>query len=266
MLSKNPCATKCEDIFKLVYATHTRRGAIDVMEIFGGKAGVCQISVRKGLSSGGNWDLTTGINLSSKSEVQMLIDFVHKHAPKVLVMGPPCTAFGCWSRLNAIKAPESHAKSLATGLPLALLAARLAQIQLSCKRHFVLENPRDSKLWELPQYQQLARHNLVVMATCDQCAYGLTDPDGYPTMKPTTFMCSSPVFPKRLGLRCPKTHKHVHIEGLARGIPRSKYAQTWPVKLCEAIVAGILELKHAEAYVMQCAYPEVFSSLLCAVQ
>jgi hypothetical protein len=46
-----------------------------------------------------------------------------------------------------------------------------------------------------------------------------------------------------LPCRCPRDHVHQQIAGGAQGESRSKWAQVWPRKMCDLIVAGISELR-----------------------
>ena len=70
----------------------------DLLEVFGGEAGVTRIAVRKRLVSGGNFDLVTGCNLLDKNQREALFRLIKSLSPLVVIMGPPCTAFSAWSR------------------------------------------------------------------------------------------------------------------------------------------------------------------------
>ena len=220
------------------------RGRIEIVKVFGGAGGTTRVAFCKGLSTGGNFDLTTSVNLLQASERHALLAFIHEVKPLCVVMGPPCTAFGSWSRYNRLVANEAWLSSLKIGLPLARVAADIANIQHDAGRFFICENPQSSQLWLLPEFVRLRQRKGILLATADQCQYGLTDPAGVPTMKPTSFLCNHPCLANRLMRRCKDDHVHAHLQGSVNGQARCKYAQTWPRQLCEAIVAGILDLRH----------------------
>ena len=41
-----------------------------------------------------NFDLEEGMDLSKEEDVERLLSYIDIHTPTVVVMGPPCTAFG----------------------------------------------------------------------------------------------------------------------------------------------------------------------------
>ena len=94
----------------------SRSGRVEVMEVFGGLGGVSKIAIRRKLVTGENFDVVTGTDLSVPANQRSLEEYVRKHKPLVIVGGPPCTAFGNWSRLNRVNAPETYAKSRRSGL------------------------------------------------------------------------------------------------------------------------------------------------------
>ena len=72
-------------------------GDVDVMEICGGAGGVSKIAIRRRLTTGHNFDLVTGGDLTKRENVQSLMEYVRTHKPLVVVMAPPCTAMGGWA-------------------------------------------------------------------------------------------------------------------------------------------------------------------------
>ena len=130
-------------------------GQDDLVEVFGGEGGVTRLAIKRKLKSGGNLDLVSGCDLSKQSDIQTLLKYLRKAKPLVVVLAPPCTAFGPWSNFNKTHAPETYAKSRKLGLPLARLAAQIAQIQLDAGLEFICENPWASELWRLPEWVKI---------------------------------------------------------------------------------------------------------------
>lgn len=170
------------------HAFYNSKSRMHVMEIFAGYGGVTRIAIRRGLSVGQAFDLNVGIDLTNINEKNKLIRYVLTYKPEVVVMGPPCTAFSGWARYNMIHASEAWSKSYATGYPLAILSAQIAKLQLDAGRHFLAENPWSSTIWYLPAWQAILHRCYV--AYCEQCAFGLFDAAGEPTLKPTAFVSS----------------------------------------------------------------------------
>ena len=220
---------------------HKHLASPQVVEICGGAAGVLKLSARYHLSTGKNFDLTTGCDLLLASNQKLLLQYLTDCKPAVIICAPPCTAFGGWASYNRWKHPLSHAIQLHKGMVLAQLVAACCKIQLDGARHFLVENPQTSRLWFTACFVNLQRRG-VHWATLDQCMTGLCDPLGKLTRKSTCFMASSPVLVRHLHIRCDNSHKHQVLEGAVQGIPRCRYAQTWTTKLCRLIILGICEL------------------------
>ena len=226
------------------------RSRMDFMELFGGKAGCTRIGIRRHLHTGLNFDLTADIDMANPENLQFLWQYIDKHRPFVVLMGPPCTAFGPWSHLNKVVAPQAWEQSLAVGLPLARLAARVATIQMAAGRHFLAENPWPSDLWKLPEWVVILKDSRVRVAYTDQCQFGLVDKAGEPTMKPTAFVASSEILVLPLRRKCPRTHTHSQLAGNLLGESKTSFAATWPVRLCQTIVTAIIKLKtqHTQSF------------------
>ena len=215
----------------------------DLCELFGGKAGTTNLCIRQGLHCGPNFDISVNINLCDPQEIKKLWDYLLEFRPKVIIAGPPCTAFGAWSRYNRMQAAshDTWQKNYKIGKALADLTAEICIWQVQHGRHFVIENPATSDMWDLPKMKELRHHSNTVEITCDQCMLGLRDPEGHFTRKSTKFIASDIRLIQRLGKRCDHSHHHEPLAGNVNGISRCKYAQVWPRRLLELLAMGILE-------------------------
>lgn len=216
------------------------KGSLDIMEIFGGEAGTTRICIRKRLRTGKNFDLVTGYDLTDERAQEEVRSYIQKFRPMFIIMGPPCTAFGCWSTLNRYIYPESWETSRKIGEILAKFAAEVASIQLAANRHFLIENPRGNDIFGLSAFHSLWNTGKVVEVTFPQCALGLMI-YGEPILKFTIFWVSSTIFAETFRhLRC--THKW---HGELQGSGKTKLAQVWPYKMCAAIAQGMLNVMRA---------------------
>lgn len=230
----------------------------DIAEVFGGAAGVTRVSIRRKLQSGPNFDLTVGCDLTKSSEQAALIAYVTRCKPKVLIMGPPCTAFGGWSRYNRKHAYKTWHERYVVGIKLAILTCKLCELQLSACRHFIVENPLTSTLWDLMCFRKLRRHQQVCGLRIDQCMLGLKGPDGQRSMKPTLLLASDARLLAPLQTaRCNGKHKHARLEGSYQGVSRTSFAQTWPRLLCERLVQGIINVLRAQPNFPVSAVPAI---------
>lgn len=240
--SERPYSSHHDNIHNVLLALDSRPGIHDVAELFGGDGNTINLSIKRKLVGGRNFDLTTNINLLDESEVAGLWKYLIEHAPRVVVVAPPCTAFGPWSYINRKRNPAGYFQARRVGKKLADLAADVCLYQLYNGRHFIAENPRTSQLWDLESWKEVLRHSVSVVL--DQCSVGLKDPTGVPTLKPTLIVASDWTLIKRLNRRCSGQHTHAQLAGSVDGISRCRYAQVWPRKMIELIVDGIEELLH----------------------
>ena len=227
------------------YATigHNPRyaGQHDVCEIFGGDAGTTRVCMRRGLKTGPAFDINVGIDLTSSVEIQHLWMYLERYRPKVVIAGPPCTSFGPWSRINRYRAYDTWRKNRTIGEKLAKLIGEVCLFQLQQGRHFIVENPEQSEIWQLSIFKQLLQDKRVAQATMHPCMVGLVDPENMPTKKPTLFIASAESLIKRLRIKCVGKHQHALLAGSALGVSRCKFAQVWPRRLVELIAEGIIE-------------------------
>lgn len=117
--------------------------------------------------------------------------------------------------------------------------------ELSENRHFMLEQPHGSGLFEEPQWQQLCEFSFKVVF--DQCMVRLkiNKYPYWPVRKTTEVWASAECLLWFLqDLRCDKQHAHAHIGSWSRdGHPTARSAdmQVWPHELCQRFAAGISE-------------------------
>ena len=90
-----------------------------------------KICIKKGLSTGKNFDLLSGADLTKEEDAKLLFSYIRRHRPLVIIMGPPCTAFANWSRFNRVAHPVAYGEIRSIGLKLANLTASIAAEQLA---------------------------------------------------------------------------------------------------------------------------------------
>ena len=225
--------------------------ALHVCELFGGEGRTSFLAAKlHDLTSGVKFDIVCGFDLLCVEHVQLLWHYLHVMRPLMVVMAPPCTAFCRLQGLNRIVNHAAWQAAQAIGLPLARLCAQVATFQLSAGRHFLLEQPRGSLLFQLPEYQALAQSFDLIKVVFDQCMTGLrmmTFPF-LPIRKRTQFWASAPIILARLSAyHCPGKHQHATVSTVGyqhSSSPHvtSRASQVWPYKLCQLVAAAIADL------------------------
>eukprot|EP00971_Amphidinium_carterae_P083746 1657671-Amphidinium_carterae.1 len=100
------------------------------MEIFGGVAGVSKLALHRHMHVGPNLDLVCGVDLTLPRMRHEALQYVKVHRPIVVILAPPCPAFGSWSRLNAVVHEREWRNSERIGIMLSRFAASVAREQV----------------------------------------------------------------------------------------------------------------------------------------
>ena len=241
-LNARPFSEQSPDIHSFLLALDAQPGIHDVCEYFGGQGAVIRLSVRRKLRAGPNFDITCDVDLLNPEHLKAVWSYMQKHRPRVVVGGPPCTAFSAWQHLNKQRNPEGYLQALRIGTRLANLMADIVVFQQHHKNHFLIENPLTSELWRLSSWIKIRNSEDVFETVLDQCMVGLRDPEGHFTRKSTLLVASHPALIRRLQLRCDHSHQHVQLAGSVQGVQRTRWAQAWPRRMVELIVDGIQEV------------------------
>ena len=154
---------------------HQDRSFVDVAEVMGGEGRTTQVLVRRGYSSGDNFDCVVGCDLMRADEEQRLYDYIGRFKPKVLVMAPQCTGMAGWGRFNAVMNPEAHQRSAAISHHLGTICARCAILQYEGGRHYFLEQPKGFDLYKMPIYQYLAYVTRMIWCYMHMCSWTSID-------------------------------------------------------------------------------------------
>eukprot|EP00435_Cladocopium_sp_Y103_P057336 s1146_g19.t1 len=111
---------------------------------------------------------------------------------------------------------------------------------------FVFEHPVTSKAWSDRILQQLMMREDVILATGDQCMFGLQSRTGIPRRKTTGWCTNSPTIAEFLSVRCDGGHQHDVIIGKDGSENKSAQAQRYPAGLVQAIIKGYKKQIHEE--------------------
>ena len=240
--------------FHAMSTSHQFSGQHDVCELFGGEGGVSKICFRRGMKTGPCFDVMSGFDLTDAKQIDALWKYLIKFRPRVIICAPPCTSFGAWSRINKIRAYDTWLANRRIGEILANLTADICLWQLANRRHFLVENPAQSEMWQLPCWLAVLKDPRVCTALLHQCQVGLVDPEGLPTLKPTKLVASCNSLVRRLRRKCPGLHRHALLAGAYKGIARCRFAQVWPTQLKQLVADGVAEtLANTSAYPVRAA-------------
>ena len=229
-------------------------GHIHVCKMFGGEGTTSTFCTRLfGLTSGKNFEIKCGVDLNTPEGEHQLFSYLNKFNPDVVVMAPPCKGFGPWVHLKMIINPLAVRQARADGVPLAKLCARVAEHRLSRGKHFILEQPRTSLMFQIKEW--LALEHVLYTAHCDQCRFGLRNSAGMPLKKPTGFVATDPMLIAHVANKfCHENHDHGKV---------TSSAENWPMQLCKKRALGIGDLLCGNLYNLSLAYFPTFSCPGC---
>ena len=212
------------------FGASTQNGAF--LEIFSG-SGRLSAAVRE---SGGlvaqQIDILNGSHhdLRRRASQLVVLSWLRSKRIKCVHLGTPCTVFSR-ARHNISNIERSRERER-TGVELGLFTAEVIE---TCNRYNImwsLENPRSSRLFELPFLAELLQSKDVFRVELDYCEYG------EPFMKPTSIFTNFPELVK-LGRRC--THKkhstvlrgseRVKVDNHWVTAPRTRRAGAYPLEL-----------------------------------
>ena len=127
------------------------------------------------------------------------------------------------------------------------LCCQLIDEQCASGRFFLMEQPASASSWQLPCLQRIqASRPDIKLITFPQCRFGLRDLEGRPLQKHTGFLTNlSTVVERFAGLKCIcslRGETHGRIEGTQQGVRLSRWAQSYPPELVQALVTCVQEV------------------------
>lgn len=212
-------------------STHFRRSGA-FLEIFAGSCRLtaalqqfgCAVFTPMEIKHGGHFDLRR------RSTQLTVLAWLRSGAIAYVHLGTPCTVFS--RARHFIKHVERARERERVGLEMALFSAEVIH---TCNRynvHWSLENPRFSRLFEVPGLHALLQRPTTTVVDVDFCRFG------EPYKKPTRIYTSIPEL-KSLGRLCiHKKHQVVLrgsevrlIDGVKRSVPKTQAAGAYPLEL-----------------------------------
>ena len=214
---------------------------VDVVEMFGGNGTTSRILAKRYcLRTGQNFEATAGFDLTRQADVQSFWRYMQNTNPYVVIMAPPCGGFGPWARLNRLIYPEAYHRTHEIGMQLARLCAQVATFQVKHGRHYVVEQPQGSAMFQMTEWIQILKHSH--QCCFDQCQVGLHESKKpfLPLLKPTDMRSSHPSMLRHLhGRRCHGQHA---VHGKV-----TMTSQVWPRKLGALLARGVAEALHEDS-------------------
>ena len=101
-------------VSSLCYGKHN---AVDLLELCGGAGRISQVAFTRGLESGGNLDITTGVDLGNPMAQKAILHYLDTCNVMVTVLQPNCRSTGPNSHYNSVMHYETWNRHHQQDLP-----------------------------------------------------------------------------------------------------------------------------------------------------
>ena len=157
---------------------------VDIMELYG-HADISFLAHQHHLKAMEPFDLLYGKDMNSRKDRQSWREAQEKHRPLLVIVETECTDWIIFNEkgLNYKIAWRSCTRGEKAQLPLVREGIRACYNQIMQNNLFLFENPAPSRIWELPELQELATRDDVYLVQCHSGACGGCNSRGEPIRK-----------------------------------------------------------------------------------
>ena len=166
--------------------------------------------VRPGYQAGPNVELMCGYDFLKADYRWNLFEHLNHCRPLALIISTPCNGQEGFSALNRAAHPDEWRRNRRTSLALDGIATETTRLQLEERRHFVIEQPLNSYVFQTKDWKKLEDEYQISQVTVDQ---GTAGKMGKHTLKPTNFRGSRRQFLEGLRkFKCNGKHECTSLE------------------------------------------------------
>ena len=226
-----------------------RKSKVYLVEFFGGKSMMSYMSVRgHDPVSHQNFDVVAAYSLHDPADVDLLVKYVADKKPYVVIMCPPCVPSLCNRASNPKSKFKTPALSHPEGTHVADVCLHVVRVQRQGNRHFLLEQPFGSNLFQMPAWSEIGTK--VRKCVFDQCQLGLlsTHLPKLAVRKRTEIWATHDFLVCNLRFKqCSDEHAHAPEASNTSNFAYSNFRQTWPLALSQCLAAAVSDvIGHAD--------------------
>ena len=198
-------------------------------------------------------------DLATLEGQKKLFQTIAKYRPEHIWMSPECRPYCKWNRFNMKRSLSLFAKITSEQQEAEVhldLCSAVCKYQISQQRHFHLEHPQESLIWNKKQMKEVLENTEPLQF--DQCRYGLKHPQNRLSMKKRTRVqtTSQDLIEALNSQYCTGDHLHAPIAGSCR----DRFGRTVQLSRHAAFYPRILARKIAKVLVQQdCRFVEVLT-------
>ena len=215
-------------------------GCVDLLELFAGEARPSAAAAEHGLHACQPVDLIHGWDLDTPRDQDAVRAMVRRLRPWLLLVGYPCTYYNSFNEnMNHARRPHELQARRELDRPRREFLVELCKEQAEHGRHFLIENPQRSRLWEQEELLNLANLPGTTMGHAHLGAFGMETSDGQPVVKPIGVLTNMPGLAERLSVQLSATDRQYCTP--IRGTEK-KRSQVYPHAFVHEILVHLREL------------------------
>ena len=220
---------------------------IDLLEVYASPNSRLVEAVRQKGGKAERFTIEHG-DLSTDAGRKELLRTIDRLKPRHLWMAPECLPWCAWNRFNQYRSQQGfeRVQNLQEESRKQLrFCSLLCKLQVHHGRHFHVENPDQSGMWQQEAMKFVVMHSRAIRF--DQCRYGLRHPITQLLMKKATRVqtTSEKVVRQMDGRFCDRKHEHSPIAGSFRtgagSVQVSRFSAFYPVILARSIAKALME-------------------------
>ena len=169
-------------------ARQARRYRTDLLEVYGGEAGVTQRALQRGLRALQPVDAIYGMRLDGRADHVRLRNLILDNKPFLVVYEIACAAWTHIQHLNYSPA-QLQALRLEQDQAIGEMVKTIVAAEEEYGGHFLIENPAYTDFWKHPAMLKLSAKNNVTFRVGHMCAFRPRDKDGLLMKKPILDGC-----------------------------------------------------------------------------
>ena len=222
-----------------VCMSQMERASYDVAEVFS-MLRVVVAATAKGMTILRSYDIGQGWEFLKAEHRKQCFEEIKANGPRMLIVCPPCGPFSSWQRINSKKGKPAQ-KELTAARVLLHVGIQPCHLQHQMGNYFVFEHPDGASSWHDENMQMLQGLQGMEDVKCDQCMFGLRDPQNHKLYKKTTRLRTNcKHVSKHMACRCDGQPEHQTLQGKTKvggkWCNRTHVAQVYPKGMIDLFV------------------------------
>ena len=212
---------------------------IDIMELYAGHADISFLAHQYDLKALEPYDLMYGHDMTKDKYKRSWRRAQKQFSPLLVVVETECTHWNIFNEnLNYAGKDRLHELEALREdqLPLVREGVQSCLRQIADGNFFLYENPEKSRIWDLPEVQELASRDDVYVIKCHAGAYGACNSNGDPILKTYQWITNSEEIAAAVSKKMTPAEQEQCVPLIGKEV---RLSARYPIKLCRAILKAL---------------------------